>query len=378
MNGKGVTSNVGLLDQRFALEWVQKYIHLFGGDPAKVTILGESAGASSIEAHVTAYGGRNGSSPFRGAIVQSPYILPTYPLPNSKVDAILAYGNVSSLDSLRNMSSAALQRLNTLLIGNSRPFGTFTFGNPIEIPPTSTKTLTPFLGVVVDDNYVPDLPSRLLHQRRFDPKLSIMTGHNQDEGSRFIQNTVITNTSSYATYLGSLLTPLAGNATALNYITQILYPPNFDGSQGYTTQAERNNLTIADAAFVCNTRSLNQAAFTPPTYAYQWSVPPALHGADLTYTFYDFEPPDASFNTTLAGIMQAYFTRFAETGQPNAPTLPVFPAARGTLTVQELGNDRVGPMADERGIRQLPHRCRFWDKAPYLPAPSAMGARATS
>lgn len=130
MNGKGVTSNAGLLDQRFALEWVQKHIHLFGGDPTKVTILGESAGGSSVEAHVTAYGGGNGSSPFRGAIAQSPYMLPTYPMPNSKIEAILDYGNVSSLDSLRCMSSAALQRLNTLLVGNSRPFGSFTFGNP--------------------------------------------------------------------------------------------------------------------------------------------------------------------------------------------------------------------------------------------------------
>jgi len=133
MNGAGVTSNAGLLDQRFALEWVQKNIHLFGGDPTKVTILGESAGASSVEAHITAYGGSKGSSPFRGAIVQSPYFLPTNPLPNSKVDAVLNYGKILSLGSLRNMSSVDLQVLNTLLVGNSQPFGTFTFGELTEV-----------------------------------------------------------------------------------------------------------------------------------------------------------------------------------------------------------------------------------------------------
>ncbi len=117
-----------------------------------------------------------------------------------------------------------------------------------------------------------------------------MTGHNQDEGSRFIQNTVVIDEPSYAAYLKSLITPLASNDSALNYITQVLYPPIFDGSQGYTTQAERNNLTIADASLVCNTRFLNQAAFRPPTYAYEWSVPPAVHQADLAYTFYDFGP----------------------------------------------------------------------------------------
>ena len=127
MNGADVTLNAGLLDQRFALEWVQKYIHLFGGDPSRVIILGELAGVSFIEAHITAYGGTRGSSPFRGAIAQSPYYLPAYLLSNSRVDAALDFGNVSSVDTLRNMSSAALQKLNALLVGNSRPFGTFTF-----------------------------------------------------------------------------------------------------------------------------------------------------------------------------------------------------------------------------------------------------------
>ena len=128
MNGAGVKSNAGLLDQRFAFEWVQKYIHLFGGDPSRVTILGESAGACSVEAHTCSYGGTKGISPFKGAIAQSPYYLPSYPLPNSQVNAVLRFGNVSSVATLRNMSSADLQELNALVIGNSQPFGTFPFG----------------------------------------------------------------------------------------------------------------------------------------------------------------------------------------------------------------------------------------------------------
>ena len=134
MNGPGVTSNVGLLDQRFALEWVQKNIHLFGGDPSQVTIIGESAGASAIEAHITAYGGDKGRSPFKGAIALSPYMLPSVPLPNSRADAVLAFGNITSINVLQNMSSASLQKLNTLLVGNSQPFGTFTFGNVLYLP----------------------------------------------------------------------------------------------------------------------------------------------------------------------------------------------------------------------------------------------------
>lgn len=46
-------ANAGLYDQRFALKWVQKNIHLFGGDPRKVTVMGDSAGGGSIIHQIT-------------------------------------------------------------------------------------------------------------------------------------------------------------------------------------------------------------------------------------------------------------------------------------------------------------------------------------
>jgi carboxylesterase type B len=45
------------LGPALALQWVQKYIGLFGGDVSRVTIAGESAGAGSVMNHVIAYGG---------------------------------------------------------------------------------------------------------------------------------------------------------------------------------------------------------------------------------------------------------------------------------------------------------------------------------
>lgn len=48
------TANAGLLDQQFALRWVKSHIRKFGGDPNRITVIGESSGAGSILHHITA------------------------------------------------------------------------------------------------------------------------------------------------------------------------------------------------------------------------------------------------------------------------------------------------------------------------------------
>lgn len=123
---------------------------------------------------------------------------------------------------------------------------------------------------------MPALPGKLLLQGSFDKDVRVMVGHNANEGLLFT-DPLVTNEATFEQFVATSL-PLAA-PSVVNYVTDILYPPVFDGSLGYSNELQRTALAISELVFTCNTNYLDRA-YNNDTYSYLFSVFPATHGEE--------------------------------------------------------------------------------------------------
>ena len=288
---------------------------------------------------ITAFGGLNGPVPFAQAILQSPA---WQPLPGNlqsetTFQNFLSLLNVSSIEEARQLPSQALIAANALQIAGSF-YGGETY------------------GPVVDGLFVPALPGRLLMQGSFHKNIKVMVGHNADEGLSFT-NPAITNTTALVTFLEEFLPDIS--PSIVSYIDTVLYPPVFDGSYPYKTQFQRAVQLVSEAAFTCNTNYLD-LAFENGTFAYQWSVGAAIHGSDVSSTFFNGQNP-LVLNDAIAIALQEYLTSFAETGVPSGPGIPNFPLYGTGSEIVNFNTTRISYIMDPTQNA----RCHWWQKALY-------------
>jgi cholinesterase len=337
-------------DQRLALEWLKKYILLFGGNPNRVTVIGESVGGGSIEHHINAHGGK-GKALFQQAIFQSLGFKPNadFGEQESTFQKTLLYASlvagksVTTTLQLRELSFSELYQINYLIVGSS-PYGEFTF------------------GPAVDGLLVPDLPRNLLLEGKFDHNVKAMVAYNSSEGILF-SSPLFQNSTDFDDYV-QFLFPSA-SSSLLDYITDILYPNTSGNVTGYGTQLTRTALLNGEFRFTCNTRFLD-LAFNNQTFAYLFSVPPGLHEVDVPYTFFkgDTMTVDDEFpvNATIAQVLQGYITSFAMTGSRNRIDIPYFPPYGNYSSMQSIGFEGLGlQVLDEAGNA----RCAWWQHAYY-------------
>ena len=194
-----------------------------------MTVIGESAGGASIIHQLTAFGGLNGPVPFQQAIIQSPGII-DFPGSFAQQETFanfLSLLKVNTVAEARQLPSSSLITANSLQIRHS-PYGFTSYGPG------------------VDGYFAPASVGRLLRQGWFDKNVKLMVAHNANEGLYFT-NPSIRNESAFIDTFQRAFPAIS--LTNTDYIANVLYPPVFDGSYGYTDQFTREALLLSDVGF---------------------------------------------------------------------------------------------------------------------------------
>ncbi|KAK1230314.1 hypothetical protein PQX77_006607, partial [Marasmius sp. AFHP31] len=346
--------NAGLLDQNFALRWVNKHISKFGGDPEQVTIWGESAGAGSVLQHIIAEDGQTSPQLFRGAIASSTFLPPQYDyndtipqtLYDRVVDAVKPEFCTSSQDTLsclRESDTSALQSANQIV-------------NPDVL--TGTFVTVP----VVDGTFIRQRATQALKEGKVNGN-TLLAVHNTNEGPLFVNQTAPPlDANQYAAKLFPKLTPEDTAAVAELYA---------DLGSGVTQE----NLIIGEAIFICPTYFLADA-FRNHTYKAEFAIPPALHGQDSSYywpSLVTLNPgtllgtPITFNNTDFIDAFAQSFASFAISLDPNIKVDPSSITPQWDLydlsTNEIVFNKTEDDLPDIRPIetkKDLLARCSFW------------------
>ncbi len=320
------TANFGLLDQVAALQWVQRNIQAFSGDPSNVTLFGESAGGISTLALMTAPSARG---LFHKAIVQSGggrWVAPTLTSQAGKFlgaheigeKAAKAFG-LKDDEALRGLRSKSWQTIE------------HTLG---AIPELSDHT--PFLdGQLLTDQMEP------VFSRGDQARIPMIAGANSYEG-------VLLRGTFHVT-ADEVLHAVAPQLDDLSdlYRPQLFMTPDFLADHIW-----------GDANFVEPARMIARAATRAgqPVYHYGFDFQPPLlrliggtpHGLEVAYAFGNIRRvvpfPLAQLmhphNYEVSRRMVIYWTNFAKTGDPNGGGVAEWPRfAEGNEETLVFGNE---------------------------------------
>lgn len=340
----GDRGNYGLADQQAALRWVRENIDAFGGDPGKVTIAGESAGAMSVCDHLVA---PESAGLFRAAIMQSGPCQAQADLPTAErisLDYAKRAGcpGPAALHCLLDLPADRLQ---------DGPQYVHIGANALSGPVTGTPRLP--VGPLTVASGPPTTP------------VPVLIGSTADEFTLFVAMSYLRQhrLAPYPTLLKQTF-GVQAPAVAARYPLD-----RFDGSAGLAYAA-----AVTDGVFACPIDTMaNDLARRAPVYAYEFNdrhapapepmrhVPfqvGAGHALELRYLFdMGGAPPLDPAQRGLAEQMIDYWSRFVATGAPNVSGQPRWPALDAEqperLSLQPGGVTISKDFAER-------HHCGFW------------------
>jgi para-nitrobenzyl esterase len=292
-----------LRDQQLALNWVERNIAEFGGDPGNVTIFGESAGATDVCLQLAAPSSRG---LFQRALAESGSCTTRRKLASEAAEHAAALAERVACSASEPLSCLRAKGLPEL----------FSAADALLAQGAS-------FGPIVDGDFIPDQP-RALYDRRELAQVPRLIGSNTDEGTGFVMN--IPGLVDDASYLEALRQRL----TAPPEQVAALYPPSAFANARNPYQAALAR-AWGDARLVCPTLdvAIRSAAAGSHVFMYNFDMPlddvfGAAHAAEIVYVFGtwpSFTPEQAA----VSQRMQRYWTQFAKTGDPNAPELLTWP-----------------------------------------------------
>ncbi len=352
-NAGDATGNYGLMDQIAALKWVRANIAKFGGDPDNVTIFGESAGGMSVNDLMTSPKARG---LFEKAISESG--LGLYPIPTAEQaeKAAVTFAARFKIAGTGERTLAALRKLPVSEIIAAEK------GVPLD------RSTTP----MVDGKVLTGQPAVLFAQGKI-AKVPYLAGSNSNEAS-LRQWLSLTNKAIFDRYGDKL--PAVRKLYAA------------DGIAGDDTLA---NEIFDDTIFAAGAHGLAHFAARAgvPAYVYHFTYVPTAqrakkagvgHGGEIPFVFglngYDAFPRLAAAikkgtsdkDRAMIAMVEAYWTNFAKTGDPNGKGLPDWPAVTVKANHTLIFADDTKAVAGFHK-RRLDLTYRAWSKQTGMPAP---------